>query len=92
MEETLEKMAAEEKLLRQELIRVSDLEHGLSKAFEKLKSDVHANDERHRRALAEIYGHIRSSMREIETHKREVDGLTKNMAETAHGYLVKTEQ
>jgi hypothetical protein len=73
-------------------VALSDAEHNLTKAVEKLGQDIKASNERHKRQLGEIYGLIKTSMRDIASHKNEVDAVTRSMGLAAQKCLKETEE
>lgn len=54
--------------------------------------DVKQNDERHKKQLGEIYGLIKTSMKDILAHKVEVNAITSNMGSAAQRCLRETEE
>lgn len=61
------------------MVALSDTEHNLTKAVEKLGQDLKTSNERHKRQLGEIYGLINASIKDIASHKNEVDAITRSM-------------
>lgn len=85
-------MAADDKQQRQKLSTLTDLEHNLTKAIDRVKSDVTASNDRSQRQLREMNEMIACSMRDIASHKVEIDGILRHMRENAETYLKDTEQ
>jgi hypothetical protein len=74
------------------LVALCETEHNLLRAIEKLVQDVKLNEERHNKQLGEINGLIRASMKDILTHKCEVNAITSNMGVAAEKCLKETEE